>query len=157
MQNISTKKLENSLNQLYSAIKDNIPKTFDKFYADFPSSLKNVTQTTGRANSKYKIKNIMKNCLVQNKYGDLLNPFDLKEEDYKPELFAESLSREMRFWNQTDLSVAEHCINIANLFHDNKELAQWALIMKYMRHTQEIWQLHTKPVYLNTRYRKTRL
>jgi len=141
MQNISPNRLQNSLNRLYSAIKSNTSKkianAFDRFYADFTSFFKNAnTQIDGRANSNQKIDEIMKNCLVQNKYGDLLNPFDLKENDYKPEIFAESLSREMRFWNQTDLSVAEHCINMANLFTDNKELAKWAMI-------HEIYEAYT--------------
>lgn len=81
----------------------------------------------GREKTHTDIKEIMMNCNLQTKYGDFINPFNLSLKDFRPELFAHSLARELRFWKQTDLSVAEHSINLANLFPDNQELAQWAL------------------------------
>ncbi|MDY0292523.1 MAG: hypothetical protein RBR02_09345 [Desulfuromonadaceae bacterium] len=99
----------------------------------------------GRVNSNDEISKIMENCSVDDRYGNTLNPFDLKEKDYRPELFAESLSREMRFWNQADISVAEHCVNLANLFPDDKDLARWAMI-------HEIYEAYTGD--LATPYKK---
>lgn len=99
----------------------------------------------GRENSSSDINSIMDSCSIQDKYGNILNPFNLKEEDFRPLLFAESLSREMRFWNQTDLSVAEHCVNMANLFPNDKRMAQWALI-------HEIYEAYTGD--LATPYKK---
>lgn len=100
---------------------------------------------SGRVNTHIDIQDIMKNCKVDDRYGNTLNPFDLKEEDFRPELFVESLSREKRFWNQTDLSVAEHCVNLANLFPHDKELAKWAMI-------HEIYETYTGD--LATPYKK---
>lgn len=100
---------------------------------------------SGRINTPVDIETIMQNCKVDDRYGNTLNPFDLQDQDFRPELFAESLAREMRFWNQTDLSVAEHCVNLANLFPHDKELARWAMI-------HEIYETYTGD--LATPYKK---
>jgi len=100
---------------------------------------------SGRVNSHIDIEAIMQNCKVDDRYGNTLNPFNLQDADFRPELFAESLAREMRFWNQTDLSVAEHCVNLANLFPHDKELARWAMI-------HEIYETYTGD--LATPYKK---
>jgi len=85
----------------------------------------------GREKSHEDIKDIMANCQIQDRDGNHLNPFGLVQKDFRPELFAESLAAEMRFWNQTRLSVAEHCVNLVNAiekeFPGRKDLAQWAL------------------------------
>lgn len=100
---------------------------------------------SGRINTHTDIEDIMQNCKVDDRYGNTLNPFNLQDADFRPELFAESLAREMRFWNQTDLSVAEHCVNLANLFPHDKELARWAMI-------HEIYETYTGD--LATPYKK---
>ncbi len=70
-------------------------------------------------------------CQVQNAFGQMVNPFIPESVHLSPEQIALSLSREFRFWNQTTLSVAEHCVNMANVlqkgFPDRPELAQWAM------------------------------
>lgn len=77
---------------------------------------------------------------VMNGFGDIVNIYDLKEKDFRPELFAQSLSREYRFWNQTLLSVAEHCTNMVEvtkkLYPERDDLAKWALI-------HEIYEAYT--------------
>lgn len=86
---------------------------------------------TGREKTHNDIAKVMENCLVMDGDGKFLNPFRLKDEDFKPELFAKSLSREKRFWNQTQLSVAEHCVNMSlvveKLYPEREDLIKWAL------------------------------
>ncbi|PAF46162.1 hypothetical protein BKH46_08725 [Helicobacter sp. 12S02634-8] len=67
--------------------------------------------------------------LVINASGFLINPFDLEDEDFDPEIIAQTLSRTCRFWGQTRefYSVAQHCLALAKCFKD-KELKKWALI-----------------------------
>lgn len=125
--------LDNKINEVVSLSKNlSLP---DKF-KEVVSKLKTISadlledislKIRGREKTHTDIEEIMKNCNLQTKYGDFINPFNLSIKDFKPELFAHSLSRELRFWKQTDLSVAEHSINLANLFYDNQELAQWAM------------------------------
>lgn len=145
------KLLKNKLDSLYSlAIKYNshdIIKNEIQSVRDIAAKMlmDASLKISGRVNTHANIENIMKNCKVDDRYGNTLNPFDLKDEDFRPELFTESLSREKRFWNQTDLSVAEHCVNLANLFTHDKELAKWAMI-------HEIYETYTGD--LATPYKK---
>lgn len=87
---------------------------------------------SGRIKTEKEISDIMKSCSLKSRYaGVKVNPWDITEKDFLPELFAESLARVTRFWAQSDISVAEHSVNIANkieeLYPGNKELAQWGL------------------------------
>ncbi len=87
---------------------------------------------SGRIKTENEISDIMKSCSLKSRFaGVKVNPWNISEKDFKPELFAESLARVHRFWAQTDLTVAEHCVNIAKMiekkYPGNKELAQWGL------------------------------
>lgn len=125
--------LDNKINQVVSLSKElSLPDKFkgalDKLKTISADLLEDISlKIRGRKKSHTDIEEIMRNCNLQTKYGDFINPFNLSIKDFRPELFAHSLSRELRFWKQTDLSVAEHSVNMANLFPDNQELAQWAL------------------------------
>ena len=67
--------------------------------------------------------------LVMNASGRLLNPYDLKDEDFDPRIIAQTLSRVCRFWSQTSefYSVAQHCLVMETLF-DDVELKKWAML-----------------------------
>lgn len=64
-----------------------------------------------------------------NASGKLINPYDLKDEDFDPRIIAQTLSRVCRFWGQTSefYSVAQHCLIMEALF-DDVELKKWAMI-----------------------------
>lgn len=66
---------------------------------------------------------------VMNASGSMINPYDLKEEDFDPKIIAQTLSRVCRFWSQTSefYSVAQHCLVMEALF-DSVELKKWAMI-----------------------------
>ena len=70
----------------------------------------------------------MNALLVMNATGRMINPYDLKVEDFDPRIIAQTLSRTCRFWGQTSefYSVAQHCLVMENLFEDI-ELKKWAL------------------------------
>jgi len=65
---------------------------------------------------------------IMNASGRLINPFDLKREDFDPRIIAQTLSRICRFWAQTSefYSVAQHCLVMESLFKD-VTLKRWAL------------------------------
>jgi len=65
---------------------------------------------------------------IMNASGRLINPFDLKKEDFDPRVIAQTLSRICRFWAQTSefYSVAQHCLVMESLFED-PVLKKWAL------------------------------
>lgn len=74
---------------------------------------------------------------VMNAKMNLLNPFNLKEDDYDIENLAQTLSRMCRFWSQTKpfYSVAQHCLEMDNYFqkyyngdYDKNHLSKMALI-----------------------------
>ncbi|MDD5373933.1 MAG: hypothetical protein PHO62_10975 [Sulfurimonas sp.] len=113
-QNNVSKKIANSFNDLRNYIADNLREASD-FVA-----------------SKERIEEIQKDCKVQSVFGDLVNPFQPELIHLRPEQVALSLGREYRFWNQTELTVAEHCMNMAQYFQDKypnqPELAKWAMI-----------------------------
>jgi len=127
------KHLDNRINETISLSKNiSLPGKFKEVLSRLKTLSADLLEDIslkirGRENTHSDIEEIMKNCNLQTKYGDFINPFNLSIKDFRPELFAHSLSRELRFWKQTDLSVAEHSINMANLFPDNQELAQWAM------------------------------
>jgi hypothetical protein len=61
--------------------------------------------------------------------GNMIDPFHLTEENLDEKLFAKSLSKICRFWNQIQFySVAQHCLVMAEIFKDDPNLAKWALI-----------------------------
>lgn len=126
-------RLDNKIKETVSLSKDiSLPGKFKEILSRLKTLSADLLEDIslkirGRENTHTDIKEIMRNCNLQTKYGDFINPFNLAIKDFRPELFAHSLSRELRFWKQTDLSVAEHSINMANLFPDNQELAQWAM------------------------------
>jgi len=66
--------------------------------------------------------------LVMNASGRLINPYDLKVDDFEPRIIAQTLSRTCRFWGQTSefYSVAQHCLIMESLF-DDIDLKKWAL------------------------------
>jgi len=66
---------------------------------------------------------------VMNASGCMINPYDLKDEDFDPRIIAQTLSRVCRFWSQTSefYSVAQHCLVMETLF-DDKELKKWSMI-----------------------------
>lgn len=66
--------------------------------------------------------------LVMNASGRLLDPYNLKKEDFDPRIIAQTLSRTCRFWGQTSefYSVAQHCLVMEKLFEDI-ELKKWAM------------------------------
>lgn len=66
---------------------------------------------------------------VMNASGKMINPYDLKDEDFSPKIIAQTLSRVCRFWSQTSefYSVAQHCLVMETLF-DDKELKKWAIM-----------------------------
>lgn len=118
------------------AIEHKAPEPLKKAIDDLRRSVSNAllriaTKISGRINTHADIQEIMTKCSIKSAFGDSVNPFELKTEDFKPELFALSLSREKRFWNQTKLSVAEHCVNAVKvaqkLFPQRDDLAKWAL------------------------------
>lgn len=131
------KQVKNRVAKLHSFSQDlRLPEHFkgqlDELRHFVAESLtKMANRIEGREKTHEDINDIMTNCRVQDRDGNLLNPFGLEAKDFRPELFAESLAAEMRFWNQTRLSVAEHCVNLANAiekeFPGRKDLAQWAL------------------------------
>lgn len=91
-------------------------------------------KVSGRIKSEDDIIEIMQNCQVMNQRGAFLNPFDLKNEDFDAYVIVDSLSKTFRFWNQTELTVAEHCINLAQTCQESikdpqeaQEAAKWAL------------------------------
>ena len=61
--------------------------------------------------------------------GSLIDPYDLKKEDFDPRIIAQTLSRVCRFWSQTSefYSVAQHCLVMETLF-DDIELKKWAMM-----------------------------
>lgn len=125
--------LDNQIKEVVNLSKDeNISDTFKNALSRLKTLSADILENMslkirGREQSDADIKDIMNNCSLQTKYGGFINPFNLKDEDFKPELFAHSLSRELRFWKQTDLSVAEHSVNLSKLFPDNSDLQKWAL------------------------------
>ena len=66
---------------------------------------------------------------VMNASGKLINPFDLKVEDFDVRVVAQTLSRICRFWGQTTefYSVAQHCLAMEALF-ENLDLKRWAMV-----------------------------
>ena len=66
---------------------------------------------------------------VMNASGQLINPYNLKREDFDPRIIAQTLSRVCRFWSQTSefYSVAQHCLIMESLF-DDENLKKWAMI-----------------------------
>lgn len=63
--------------------------------------------------------------------GRFYNPFDLKCSDFADiEPIAAALSRIHRFWGQTPLTVAQHCVMMAQYFEERREItnAHWALM-----------------------------
>lgn len=67
--------------------------------------------------------------LVMNASGKMINPYELKDEDFDPRIIAQTLSRVCRFWSQTSefYSVAQHCLVMEKLFYD-VELKKWAML-----------------------------
>jgi len=67
--------------------------------------------------------------LVMNASGFMINPYDLKDEDFDFKIIAQTLSRVCRFWSQTSefYSVAQHCLVMEKLF-DDIELKKWAIL-----------------------------
>lgn len=65
---------------------------------------------------------------VMNASGRMINPYDLKAEDFDVKIMAQTLSRICRFWGQTSdfYSVAQHCLAMEGLF-DDIELKRWAM------------------------------
>lgn len=92
----------------------------------------NLREASDFVASKERIEEIQNKCKVQSAFGNLVNPFQPELMDLSPEQIALSLGREYRFWNQTELTVAEHCTNMAQYFQDKypnqPELAKWAMI-----------------------------
>jgi len=66
---------------------------------------------------------------VMNASGKMIDPYNLKDEDFDPRIIAQTLSRVCRFWSQTSefYSVAQHCLVMESLF-DDIELKKWAMI-----------------------------
>jgi len=66
---------------------------------------------------------------VMNASGKMINPYELKDEDFDPRIIAQTLSRVCRFWSQTSefYSVAQHCLVMETLF-DDVELKKWAML-----------------------------
>ena len=66
---------------------------------------------------------------IMNASGTLIDPFNLKTEDFDPRIIAQTLSRVCRFWSQTSefYSVAQHCLVMETLF-DDVELKKWAMV-----------------------------
>lgn len=69
---------------------------------------------------------------VMNASGKMINPFELKDEDFDVDIVAQTLSRICRFWGQTTefYSVAQHCICMQELF-DDIELKKWAMAHEF--------------------------
>jgi hypothetical protein len=67
--------------------------------------------------------------LVMNASGKMINPYDLKSEDFDPRIIAQTLSRVCRFWGQTSefYSVAQHCLVMEQQFQEI-ELKKWAML-----------------------------
>lgn len=69
--------------------------------------------------------------LIMNYSGKLIDPFNLKEEDF--ENFgmqaATTLTRVQRFWGQLrePYSVAQHCLSLVEVFEGDLELSKWAI------------------------------
>ncbi len=68
---------------------------------------------------------------VLNYQGRILNPLDLKDEDFKNlgMQLAITLSRVQRFWAQCreSYTVAQHCLSMVGLFEGDVEAQKWAL------------------------------
>ncbi|OGS70720.1 MAG: hypothetical protein A3F91_09405 [Flavobacteria bacterium RIFCSPLOWO2_12_FULL_35_11] len=91
----------------------------------------NLREASDFVATKEVIDEVQKECLVQSTFGELVNPFKPDLMHLQPEQIALSLGREYRFWNQTELTVAEHCVNMANycqeIFPNKPELAMWSM------------------------------
>lgn len=92
----------------------------------------NLREASDFVASKERIEQIQGQCKVQSVFNDFVNPFQPELVHLRPEQIALSLGREYRFWNQTELTVAEHCVNMAQFFQDKypnqPEFARWAMI-----------------------------
>ncbi len=68
---------------------------------------------------------------VLNYQGRLLNPLDLKDEDFQNlgMQLAITLSRVQRFWGQCreNYSVGQHCLSMVQLFEGDLEKQRWAI------------------------------
>lgn len=71
------------------------------------------------------------NQKVMNYQGLLINPFELKKQDFDNfgMQSAVTLSRLQRFWGQLKkpYSVAQHCLSMVAYFDGDKELQKWAI------------------------------
>ena len=82
--------LNNQINELEphvnsSNVSKKIKEGFNKIKMLSADILENMSlKIRGREKTNIDIKEIMANCSLMNRYGDFNNPFDLKEEDFKP-------------------------------------------------------------------------
>lgn len=127
-------KLSQKLEEFSKLLKDNnVSKTILDSFNDLRNYIAdNLREASDFVASKERIEQIQNQCKVQSAFGDLVNPFQPELMHLEAHQVALSLGREFRFWNQTEITVAEHCVNMAQYFqekHPNQpEFAKWAMI-----------------------------
>jgi hypothetical protein len=137
MQNIINRlKIIKNMAKEYS-VPDTLKNSIDELLIYISEKLDTASDSIkGRVNTPETIYDKMSHCRVGDNFGNEVNPFDLNPEDYSPHLFAQNLSREFRFYNCMELSVAEHCINMTEIAETLDE-KKWALM-------HENWEAYMK-------------
>lgn len=70
----------------------------------------------------YLSKDELNNATIMDSKGRFFKPFNPECKDFDIEVIALALSRTKRFFGQTQLSVAQHSVNMANYFLDRGQL-----------------------------------